>query len=49
MVPLEAGLLSGEIEILEKGMGTPAEIRDRREKRAWSVRQLRGSIRNDGF
>jgi hypothetical protein len=34
VVPLEAGLLSGEIEIIEKGTGTPAEIRDRRERRA---------------
>jgi len=44
---LQTGLLSGEIEITEKG--TPAEIRDRRERRAWSVQQLRESIREDGF
>ena len=42
---LQTGLLSGEIEITEKG--TPAEIRDRRERRAWSVRQLRESMRMD--
>jgi hypothetical protein len=39
---LQRGLLSGEIKIIEKG--TSAEIRDRRERRAWSVQQLRKSI-----
>jgi hypothetical protein len=36
---LQTGLLSGEIEITEKG--TPAEIRDKRERRARSMWQLR--------
>jgi hypothetical protein len=36
---LRTGLSSGEIEIGEKG--SPVEIRDRRERRAWSMRQLR--------
>jgi len=42
---LQTGLSSGEIEITEKG--TPAKICDRRGSRAWSVRQLRESIRED--
>jgi hypothetical protein len=44
---LRTGLLSGEINITEKG--TPAEIRDRRQGKAWSVQQLRGSIREGGI
>jgi len=39
------GLLSSEIEIIEKGI--PTEIRDMKERRAWPVRHLRGSLREE--
>lgn len=42
---LQTGLFSGEIT--EKG--TLAEIRGRRERRAWSLQQSRESIQEDGF